>query len=86
MSDVTEAPDRPSPRIGVKAVIEADVINHERLPMLEVVYDRMVRRLTTSMRKLTSDMIDVRLEAMSSIRFGDYINRLAEPGMIGVLS
>lgn len=72
------------PRSGLKAVIESDVISYERLPMLEVVYDRLVRTFATSMRNLTSDAIDVSLEDMSSIRFGDFVNRLALPAMIGV--
>ncbi|HEX8413716.1 MAG TPA: flagellar motor switch protein FliM [Sphingomicrobium sp.] len=71
-------------KYGLKAVIESDVISHERLPMLEVVYDRMVRTFATSMRNLTSDAIDVSLEEVSSIRFGDFINRLMLPAMIGV--
>lgn len=72
------------PRRGLKAVIESDVISYERLPMLEVVYDRMVRTFATSMRNLTSDSIEVSLEEISSIRFGDFVNRIALPAMIGV--
>ena len=71
-------------KVGVKAVIESNVISHERLPMLEVVYDRMVRAFATSMRNLTSDAIDVSLEEISSIRFGDFMNRVMLPAMIGV--
>ncbi len=71
-------------RSGLKAVIESDVITYERLPMLEVAYDRMVRQFATSMRNLTSDAIDVSLEEVTSIRFGDFIGRVALPAMIGV--
>lgn len=69
---------------GLKAVIESNVISHERLPLLEVVYDRMVRTFATSMRNLTSDAIDVSLEESSSIRFGDFMGRVMLPAMIGV--
>ena len=71
-------------RSGLKAVIESDVISYERLPMLEVVYDRMIRAFATSMRNLTSDAIDVSLEEITSVRFGDFVNRIALPAMIGV--
>lgn len=75
----------PAPqKSGLRAVIESNVISHERLPMLEVVYDRMVRTFATSMRNLTSDAIDVSLEEVTSIRFGDYMSRVALPAMIGV--
>jgi len=69
---------------GLKAVIESDVISHERLPMLEVVCERMVRTFATNMRNLTSDAIDVHLEEVTSTRFGEFMNRVALPAMLGV--
>lgn len=74
----------PPPKQGLRAVIESDAINHDRLPMLEVMYDRMVRTFTTSMRNLTSDAIDVSIEQVTSARFADFIGYLALPAMIGV--
>lgn len=69
---------------GLRAVIESKVISHERLPMLEVVCDRVVRAFASSMRNLTSDAIDVSLENVTSIRFGEFMNRVALPAMVGV--
>lgn len=77
--------DAPSaPKSGLKAVIESNVISHERLPMLEVVCERMVRMFATSMRNLTSDAIDVSLEEITSTRFGEFMNHVALPAMLGV--
>jgi flagellar motor switch protein FliM len=72
------------PKSGLKAMIESNVISHERLPMLEVVCERMVRSFATSMRNLTSDAIDVSLEEITSTRFGEFMNRVALPAMFGV--
>ncbi|MCD2324218.1 flagellar motor switch protein FliM [Sphingomonas sp. IC-56] len=69
---------------GLRAVIESKVISQERLPMLEVVCDRVVRAFASSMRNLTSDAIDVSLEEVTSIRFGDFMNRIMLPAMVGV--
>lgn len=69
---------------GLRAVIESKIISHERLPMLEVVCDRVVRAFASSMRNLTSDAIDVSLEEVTSIRFGDFMNRIMLPSMVGV--
>lgn len=69
---------------GVRAVVEARVISHERMPMLEVVCDRMVRAFAGSMRNLTSDAIEVSLEEVTSVRFGEFMNRVALPAMVGV--
>ena len=69
---------------GLKAVIESKIISHERMPMLEVVCDRLVRVFGSSMRNLTSDAIDVSLEEVTSTRFGEFMGRVALPAMIGV--
>ncbi|MFZ5746641.1 MAG: flagellar motor switch protein FliM [Pseudomonadota bacterium] len=72
------------PKKGLRAVIESKVISHERLPMLEVVCDRLVRSFASSMRNLTSDAIDLSLEEVTSTRFGEFMGRVALPAMIGV--
>jgi flagellar motor switch protein FliM len=72
------------PKSGLKAVIESNVISYEKLPMLEVVCERMVRTFATSMRNLTSDAIDVSLEEITSTRFGEFMNHVALPAMFGV--
>jgi flagellar motor switch protein FliM len=74
----------PVQKSGLKAVIESNVISQERLPMLEVVCERMVRSFATHMRNLTSDGIDVNLEKISSTRFGEFMSRVSLPAMLGV--
>jgi flagellar motor switch protein FliM len=74
-----------STRSGLRAVIESEVINHERLPMLEVVCERMVRAFSTSMRNLTSDSIEVSLDDVTTARFGDFMDRVTLPAMIAVV-
>jgi flagellar motor switch protein FliM len=74
----------PRQKSGLRAVIESNNISQERLPMLEVVCERTVRTFATSMRNLTSDAIDVSLEEVTSVRFGEFMNRVALPAMIGV--
>jgi len=54
------------------------------LPMLEVVFDRLVRLMTTSLRNFTSDNVEVSLDSIASIRFGDYLNSIPLPAMISV--
>ena len=52
--------------------------------MLEVVFDRLVRMMTTSLRHFTSDNVEVGLESMTSARFGDYLNSIPLPAMLAV--
>ena len=73
-----------SDRSGVRAIINSALVSYERLPMLEVVFDRLVRLMTTSLRNFTSDNVEVSLDSISSIRFGDYLNSIPLPAIISV--
>ena len=37
-------------KTGIKAIINSALVSYERLPMLEIVFDRLVRMMTTSLR------------------------------------
>ncbi|KAF0181982.1 MAG: flagellar motor switch protein FliM [Hyphomonadaceae bacterium] len=74
-----------SSRNGVRAIINSSLVSYERLPMLEVVFDRVVRLMTTSLRNFTSDNVEVSLDSISSIRFGDYLNSIPLPAIIAVI-
>ncbi len=71
-------------RSGVRAIINSALVSYERLPMLEIVFDRLVRLMTTSLRNFTSDNVEVSLDQISSIRFGDYLNSIPLPAIIAV--
>ena len=69
---------------GMQAILNSALVSYERLPMLEVVFDRLVRLMTTSLRNFTSDNVEVSLDSIASIRFGDYLNSIPLPAMISV--
>jgi flagellar motor switch protein FliM len=69
---------------GMKAIVNPALVSYERLPMLEVVFDRLVRTMTTSLRNLTSDNVEVSLESITSWRFGDYLDSIPLPAMLTV--
>ncbi|GHA14630.1 flagellar motor switch protein FliM [Devosia pacifica] len=70
---------------GVQALINSALVSYERLPMLEIVFDRLVRLSTTSLRNFTSDNVEVSLESISSVRFGDYLNSIPLPAILSVI-
>lgn len=78
------AQDEAGSRTGMRAIINSALVSYERLPMLEVVFDRVVRLMTTSLRNFTSDNVEVSLDSISSIRFGDYLNSIPLPAIIAV--
>lgn len=69
---------------GIQAILSSALVSYERLPMLEVVFDRLVRLMSTSLRNFTSDNVEVSLDNISSTRFGDYLNSIPLPAMLSV--
>jgi len=69
---------------GIQAILNSALVSYERLPMLEVVFDRLVRLMSTSLRNFTSDNVEVSLDNITSIRFGDYLNSIPLPAMLSV--
>ncbi len=78
----SDSPD--GQKSGIMELINSALVNYERLPMLDVVFDRMVRLMSTSLRNLTSDNVEVSLDHISSVRFGDYLNSIPLPAMLGI--
>lgn len=70
--------------VGLATILNSGMVYYERLPMLEVVFDRLVRLMSTSMRSLTGDTVEINLESITSVRFGDYVNSIPQPSMINV--
>ncbi|WP_374764501.1 flagellar motor switch protein FliM [Yunchengibacter salinarum] len=69
---------------GVHALINSALVSYERLPMMDIIFDRMVRMMSTSLRNFTSDNIEVSLDNITSVRFGDYLNSIPLPAMLSV--
>lgn len=69
---------------GIRAIIDSAMVSYERLPMLEIVFDRLVRLMTASLRNFTSDNVEVSLDQITSVRFGDYLNSIPLPAILAV--
>ena len=69
---------------GIKAVIEQSLQSYEKLPMLEIIFEKFIRQLSTSLRNLTSEPVDVTIADFSSLRFGSYFDSLENPSSIVV--
>jgi flagellar motor switch protein FliM len=72
-------------RSGLKALVNSALVSQRRLPMLEVILDRTARLMTTSLRQLTDDNVEVTLDDVSSTRFGDFTQSVSQPAVIGVV-
>ncbi|HNR78465.1 MAG TPA: hypothetical protein PKM48_15135, partial [Parvularculaceae bacterium] len=72
-------------RSGLKALINSAFVSRQRLPMLDVIFDRTARLMSTSLRQLTNENIEVTLDNVSSIRFGEFIQTQTAAGVIGVI-
>jgi flagellar motor switch protein FliM len=81
---VAGAGDDDGEESGIQAILNSALVSYERLPMLEVVFDRLVRMMSTSLRNFTSDNVEVSLDNITSARFGDHMNSIPLPAMLSV--
>lgn len=69
---------------GIHAILDKSLMAYEKLPMIEVVFDRLVRMMSSTLRNFTSDNVDVSIDSMRSLRFDDYLNSIPLPAMLVV--
>lgn len=72
------------PSSGIQSLLDRSKENYERLPMLEVVFDRFVRAVSTSLRNFTGENVDVNIESITSMRFEDYLNSVPLPALLAI--
>ena len=73
-------------RKGIEAIINTSKVSYERLPMLEMIFDRMARELTNILRVFTGQVVEVNIDNIGSKRFGEFINNLESPVLLGVFA
>ena len=71
-------------KTGVRAILNSSMVSYERLPMLDIVFDRLIRMMATSLRNFTQDNVEVSLDNIESMRFGKYIDSLTLPTLLAV--
>ena len=71
-------------KTGFRAILNSSMVSYERLPMLEIVFDRLIRLMATSLRNFTQDNVEVSLDSIESMRFGEYIDSLTLPTLLNV--
>jgi flagellar motor switch protein FliM len=81
---IAKGEDGDEKQSGIQAMLNSALVSYERLPMLEIIFDRLVRMLSTSLRNFTTDNVEVSLDNITAIRFGDYLNSIPLPAMMGV--
>jgi len=67
---------------GILAILDKALSGFEKMPMLEVVFDRLVRTLAASLRNFTSETVEVSLVSITSLRFEDYLNSIPLPALL----
>jgi flagellar motor switch protein FliM len=74
----------PVTRHGLEALF-GETVRYERLPMLEIVVDRLARLLTSSIRKFTADNAEVVIDRIRPVRVGAFLDTITLPALIGVI-
>jgi flagellar motor switch protein FliM len=71
--------------VGSRALLNTTAVPHERVPMLESAFERLVRNLKSSVRKMASDDVEVTLCEVTTTRFGPYLTSIPLPAMLAIV-
>lgn len=71
-------------KVDLLTTLQARDPGSERLPMLEVVFDRLERMLGESMRRCLGDNVEIKLESVTTQRFGEHGGQGPLPAMVSV--
>ncbi len=80
-----EDADRTRQQNVMERIANSTIVNYERLPMLDVVFDRLVRLLTENLRQFMSANVEVGIRDATSVRFGDFMSNIPLPSLIAVM-
>ncbi len=78
------APKLPPAMEAIQQLVNSSAVNKDRLPLLDVVFDRMVRLLNSSLRQLTSSNVEATLLRVDWVRFSEFLDTVELPALIGV--
>lgn len=84
-SEHIQAREERTARNVMELIADSTIVNYERLPMLDVVLDQMVRLLTENLRQFLSANIEISIEDSASVRFGDFMASVPLPTVISIL-
>ena len=69
---------------AIERLISTTTVNKDRLPMLDVVFDRMVRLLNTSLRQFSSTSVEASLLRIDWLRYNEFLDTIELPALVGV--
>ncbi|WP_247872014.1 flagellar motor switch protein FliM [Azospirillum sp. TSO35-2] len=69
---------------AIQRLVSSTTVNKDRLPMLDVVFDRMVRLLNTSLRQFASTNVEASLSKIEWLRYSEFQDTIELPALIGV--
>ena len=79
------APDPVDKRRGYEALLGGELLGLDRLPVLNIILDRLTQLLTASMRSFTGDTADVSIDRIKPVRLSDFLDGITLPAMIAVI-
>lgn len=72
-------------KTGIDILLNTKNAKYERLPMLEVIFDRLTRYMTKSIRGITYENIEVTMGKIESMKFSNYLESIEKSGLVAVI-
>lgn len=70
----------------IEDIIYMSMLNYEKLPMLDVIFERFILEFTTALKTLTSATTDIQLKSLEYKSYNKSVKSLPVPGVLGVIN
>ena len=84
IDDLFDGGAAPLAQTAMERILSAGLVLYERLPMLDVVLDRLTRFGSSSLRNMLGVNVEMFIEGVSTVRFGSYLDSVKLPAVFGV--
>ena len=84
IDDLFGGASRGAEQTAMQRILGAGLVLYERLPMLDVVLDRLTRLGSGTLRNLLGVNVELFIEGVTTVRFGSYLDSVPLPALLGV--
>lgn len=69
---------------GIERIVRAGFVSYERLPILESIFERLIRIMSATLRNMTNENVEVTIDSIRAMRFGDCMNAVPSSSLFAV--
>lgn len=80
------APIAAEPERAIQVLIDSQCASSPSMPVMDAIFERLLGRLKSSIRKFGTDLIEIRLRKSATARFGSFMQSIPLPSILAIIT